>query len=41
VTTLFIVPLVYGLVRSKAPVDYDKKIDQEHGQTIADILELA
>jgi multidrug efflux pump subunit AcrB len=41
VTTLFIVPLVYSLVRSKPPVDYDKKIDEEHGQTIADILELA
>jgi multidrug efflux pump subunit AcrB len=41
VTTLFIVPLVYSLVRGKPPVDYDKKIDEEHGQTIADILELA
>jgi Cu/Ag efflux pump CusA len=41
VTTLFIVPLVYSLVRNKPPVDYDKKIDEEHGQTIADILELA
>jgi len=41
VTTLFIVPLVYSMVRRKPPVDYDKKIDEEHGQTIADILELA
>ena len=31
VTTLFVVPLVYSLLRTKAPVDYERKIvDEEH-----------
>jgi multidrug efflux pump subunit AcrB len=30
-STLFVVPLVYSLLRKKAPVDYDKRIeDEEH-----------
>jgi multidrug efflux pump subunit AcrB len=40
-TTLFIVPLVYSLLRTRPPVDHAKKIEEEHGQTIVDILELA
>jgi multidrug efflux pump subunit AcrB len=30
VGTLFIVPVIYSLLRSKAPVDYDKEIDLEY-----------
>ena len=30
VTTLFIVPIMYSLLRKKAPVDYDQRIDQEY-----------
>ena len=29
VSTLLIVPIVYSLLRKEAPVDYDKKIDEE------------
>jgi multidrug efflux pump subunit AcrB len=29
VSTLFIVPIIYSMLRSEAPVDYDKKIDEE------------
>jgi CzcA family heavy metal efflux pump len=32
VSTLIIVPIVYSLLRKKAPVDYDKKIDEEANQ---------
>jgi multidrug efflux pump subunit AcrB len=32
VSTLIIVPIVYSLLRKKAPVDYDKKIDEEAHQ---------
>jgi multidrug efflux pump subunit AcrB len=28
--TLFIVPVIYSLLRTKAPVDYDKEIDMEY-----------
>ena len=32
-STLFVVPIVYSLLRKKAPVDYDKQIeDEEHEQ---------
>ena len=41
VTTLFIVPLVYSLLRRQPPVDHEKQIEQEERQSIADILELA
>jgi multidrug efflux pump subunit AcrB len=41
VTTLFIVPLVYSLLRTKPPVDHEKRIEEEEKQTAADILELA
>ncbi|HYW43194.1 MAG TPA: efflux RND transporter permease subunit, partial [Bryobacteraceae bacterium] len=31
ITTLFVVPLVYSLLRKKAPVDYERKIvEEEH-----------
>ena len=30
VSTLFIVPIMYSLLRRKAPVDYDERIDQEY-----------
>jgi multidrug efflux pump subunit AcrB len=28
--TLFIVPIIYSLLRTKAPIDYDKRIDEEY-----------
>jgi multidrug efflux pump subunit AcrB len=30
VGTLFIVPIIYSLLRNKAPIDYDKRIDDEY-----------
>jgi multidrug efflux pump subunit AcrB len=41
VTTLFIVPLVYSLLRTKAPIDHEKELDEEAKQSVADILRLA
>ena len=35
VTTLFIVPIMYSLLRKKAPVDYDQRIDQEYRGEVA------
>jgi multidrug efflux pump subunit AcrB len=40
-TTLVIVPLVYSLLRTKPPVDHEKKIEEEEKQTVADLLDLA
>jgi len=40
VTTLFIVPLVYSLLRGKPPVDHEKEIEEEEKLTIAQLLEL-
>jgi multidrug efflux pump subunit AcrB len=34
--TLFIVPVMYSLLRKNAPVDYDKQIDLEYEGKIAD-----
>ena len=34
--TLFVVPVMYSLLRSKAPVDYDKAIDMEYEGKAAD-----
>ena len=31
VGTLFIVPVIYSLLKTKAPVDYDREIDEEYG----------
>jgi Cu/Ag efflux pump CusA len=35
VTTLFIVPIVYSLLRKKPPVDYDQKIVEEEAGYLA------
>jgi Cu/Ag efflux pump CusA len=40
VTTLFIVPLVYSLLRGKPPVDHEKELEEEAKQSVADILKL-
>jgi multidrug efflux pump subunit AcrB len=32
VTTLFVVPIVYSLLRKKPPVDFDKKIEEEENE---------
>jgi len=29
ISTLVVVPVVYSLLRKEAPIDYDKKIDEE------------
>jgi multidrug efflux pump subunit AcrB len=36
VTTLFVVPLVYSLLRTKAPVDYERKIVEEEHEYLRD-----
>ena len=36
VTTLFVVPLVYSLLRKKAPVDYERKIVEEEHEYLRD-----
>jgi multidrug efflux pump subunit AcrB len=36
VTTLFIVPLVYSLLRTKAPVDFERKIIEEEHEYLRD-----
>jgi multidrug efflux pump subunit AcrB len=38
VTTLFVVPIVYSLLRKKSPVDYDKRIAEEENESIEDEL---
>ena len=38
VTTLFAVPLVYSLLRKHAPVDYEKKIEDEENEGISAYL---
>jgi multidrug efflux pump subunit AcrB len=35
VTTLFTVPIVYSLLRKKAPVDFDKKIEEEENEDVS------
>jgi Cu/Ag efflux pump CusA len=34
VTTLFIVPIVYSLLKKKAPVDFDRRIAEEEQENI-------
>jgi CzcA family heavy metal efflux pump len=34
-TTLFVVPIVYSLLRKKVPVDFDKKIEEEENEDIS------
>jgi multidrug efflux pump subunit AcrB len=38
VTTLFVVPIVYSLLRKKAPVDFDRRIDEEELEGVGDAL---
>ncbi len=35
VTTLFVVPIVYSLLKKKAPVDFDRQIAEEEQENIA------
>ena len=35
VTTLFVVPIVYSLLRKKAPVDFDRRIVEEEADYAA------
>jgi multidrug efflux pump subunit AcrB len=35
VTTLFIVPIVYSLLRHKVPVDFDRKLEEEEREDIS------
>jgi multidrug efflux pump subunit AcrB len=41
VTTLFVVPLVYSLLRTKVPVDHQKQIEEEEKQTVVNEMDLA
>jgi multidrug efflux pump subunit AcrB len=34
-TTLFVVPIVYSLLRKKIPVDFDKKIEEEENEDVS------
>jgi hypothetical protein len=36
ITTLFVVPLVYSMLRSKPPVDYERKIVEEEHEYLQD-----
>ena len=38
VTTLFVVPIVYSLLKKKAPVDFDRRIAEEEQESIEDEL---
>jgi multidrug efflux pump subunit AcrB len=38
VTTLFIVPIVYSLLRKKPPVDFDNKLEEEEREDISSYL---
>ena len=38
VTTLFVVPIVYSLLRKHAPVDYDRRIADEELEGVGDAL---
>jgi multidrug efflux pump subunit AcrB len=38
VTTLFVVPLVYSLLRKKAPVDFDLKLEEEEREDVSSYL---
>ena len=37
ITTLFVVPLVYSLLRTKPPVDYERKIVEEEHEYLRDV----
>jgi hypothetical protein len=34
-TTLFIVPIVYSFLRKKAPVDFDRKLEEEEREDVS------
>jgi Cu/Ag efflux pump CusA len=36
VTTLFVVPLVYSMLRKKVPVDYERRIVEEEHEYLQD-----
>jgi len=36
ITTLFIVPLVYSLLRKKPPIDFEKAIEEERSSDLSD-----
>jgi len=38
VTTLFIVPIVYSVLRKKPPVDFDRKLEEEEREDITSYL---
>jgi Cu/Ag efflux pump CusA len=38
VTTLFVVPIVYSILRKKPPVDFDQKIEEEEREDISGYL---
>jgi multidrug efflux pump subunit AcrB len=38
VTTLFIVPIVYSLLRKKAPVDFDIRLEEEEREDVSSYL---
>jgi multidrug efflux pump subunit AcrB len=38
VTTLFIVPIVYSLLRKKAPVDFDLRLEEEEREDVSSYL---
>ena len=38
VTTLFIVPVVYSMLRKKPPVDFDLKLEEEEREDISSYL---
>jgi multidrug efflux pump subunit AcrB len=38
ITTLFVVPMVYSLLRKEAPVDYDRRIAEEEQEEITGVL---
>ncbi|HVW85771.1 MAG TPA: efflux RND transporter permease subunit, partial [Bryobacteraceae bacterium] len=38
VTTLFVVPIVYSLLRTKPPVDFDTKLEEEEREDVTEFL---
>jgi hypothetical protein len=40
VTTLFVVPLVYSLLRTKPPVDFERRIVEEEHSYLRDEMQL-
>jgi Cu/Ag efflux pump CusA len=37
-TTLFVVPIVYSLLRKEVPIDYDRRIAEEEREGLGDAL---